>query len=141
MSVVRLITHDSLLVTLIIARRDGPNPTTGRRIAAVVYPERPARLHGEAAGVGPSSEADAAAARAHSGEARAGEDGAAEAGRSREASPDAAQSRATREVRCRAVGRLRLRRSRRGAIPRERLHAARYRRRSLSTHSDSSAVD
>ena len=61
--------------------RDGPDTdSSDERPAARVQPERPADLHGQAGGVGPSSEADAAAAGADSREAGGGQDRAAEAG-------------------------------------------------------------
>src|SRR2546423_2376542 len=85
--------------------------------------ERPPDLHGQAGGVGPSSEADAAAADPRAWEAGADQDRAAQTDRLGADAAAGAQPRAEGEVRRLAVGRLRLRRAGRGALPRQPLHA------------------
>ena len=79
--------------------RDRPVPDGARRAGAELHAQRPAGLHGQAAGVGSSSEADAAAAAAHPRQAGAGQERSAQAGRSGEDAAAAAQPRAEGEVR------------------------------------------
>ena len=130
--------HRSNPLFRIIAANDRSARTRGCSAkAAATHAQRPAHLHVEAAGLGSSSEADAAAAHPAARQASScRRHRAAQARRSREDAAADPQQDAARQVRRAAVGRLRLRRAGRGAFPRQHVHAARHGRRGLPPHPD-----